>query len=1805
MWAGTKRPLIQGWGETCPDLRRQTMPQPLPQVPLHAAMQTPGSAEGGMHPPPSGMPDPDLEALCCGLIAALGPQEGRVPFEAVKGLLLDIAEAVRANATAALRSGGAAIGGPDVQTFDGSVHGAGPHVWQPLVRHLVKALLPPRGSNCAATCVPRGFPGPIVAAWQRFVAEQMVDHFRARSCAMEEARSRVKAAFGAAWAPWVKATSAPSEADALFEALFAPYDAFVLEDKAGDGVVLERGDASPGRVAGGYPMVGGADPIDSLSTTSALPIALPMPPPGERRRCIRRVHAEEGVRACRALLLRWNVLGASPYFEVQESAGQTRVRCRICGPREGRPMSCSAALRHISSVQHLEALADNPAVAAFDAPLLALLERHLSTARPLPALRALQDCGAPAVPWLRELDVASRAPDPLVFERCAACGKDLPRLGQWKAHARGCAAHGPQATSGRLAATAGAQLVPGTGARGKCILRTHARDGVRACRALLLRWNALGVAPYYSVEEATGRTLVHCRVCAYAKCWDIGRDARKVLRKVLQHISSASHLKELAGRPDIAAFDAPLLAVLERQFAVDGAACPLPALRALRGCGAGGPWLRALDAASRTPDPLVFGRCTVCAKELPLLGQWKAHERSYAHAVRVHAQQRAAAVPGAAVPSAQEKRSCIARVYTKEGVRACRALLLKWNVLGTIPYYRLEEEVGCTRLHCGVCSGAESWVIPQEARQALQHLCSLPHLEQFAGYPSVAAFDAPLLALLEQHLSAGTSLACLQVLQECGAEGVPWLRSLEAASRGPDPIVFQRCAVCVKELPQLRQWHAHMRSRAHWERVFATCGRAAVVRGLDALAPAAVPGACGPGAAFYSVRVTPRGVLWRCRPCAHETTAGAFRAHVTSLAHLLTAHGHGCPLHDPALLRALDKCAAADRAPVPFPHLHALLSLVAVPGLADRGPAGDSWPGLDVVARVAEAEWYLQRLASAGALLRVVAVWPGEEPADPGAAASRWRGLARYLLGLPELQACAVGIDVVDGTEAVVVFHTVTDRGRFQASSASRASRPPRAAGCGVGTAPARVRCFEGGSPERPRLGLCGIGAPAALVPPAPAVWHPEFGWCWGAGNLGAGAGVAVSPGAAGVGAGARAGEGKCTDEDAREGARPRAGSGRGEGVGADTGPSPGPGTGPGADTDAGTGTGTGGCTGTGTAADAGTGTDVCTGTGTDAGTGAGTTIALQQPLWFLTPPVLRPPPTSAATDAAGQCLLQIAAALRPSPALTRATRQFWAVLRAAVRAGLRRPRARLFLFGSMAQGLAGGASDLDLCLVVDDGGNESVSPAAVQECLLGVYGAVLGMGLRRQDVKKILHARVPIIKHSGCGPFVCRVGGTASEGGECRGGGGGGQNASEGQSTEGAGAGADPRVGAGGRAAACASPGTGAGTGTGTDAGQGPGTGMGPGAAPSAVGCAGPAPDTTPRPPLDIGPGTKCTDGDAREGARPRAGSGRGEGVGADTGPSPGPGPGADTDAGTGTGTDGDACTNIRAVPGANVGTDAGTCVTAEGISFPFDISMSWPGVVNSTWLQQYVRQNRSVVQPLSWCVTQWARHVGINNNADGYLSTYCLTLLLLFYLVRAGALAPVAPSPADLTPQEFPAVPVCDPAHADAALLGRLATGFFGFYGWEYPAAISVVSLRSAGEVTKAWKGWCRHPLAVEDPLEPHLNLGRNVSMERWLEIRQRLREACKDVHAALASTLRGLPGDRTTPQGGARDRGLVDFVEAFARDPGARTHTFEGVLTRAERRLVHEACQQLGLSSKSQGSGHDRCLTISKGKGPGEAG
>lgn len=205
------------------------------------------------------------------------------------------------------------------------------------------------------------------------------------------------------------------------------------------------------------------------------------------------------------------------------------------------------------------------------------------------------------------------------------------------------------------------------------------------------------------------------------------------------------------------------------------------------------------------------------------------------------------------------------------------------------------------------------------------------------------------------------------------------------------------------------------------------------------------------------------------------------------------------------------------------------------------------------------------------------------------------------------------------------------------------------------------------------------------------------------------------------------------------------------------------------------------------------------------------------------------------------------------------------------------------------------------------------------------------------------------------------------------------------------------------------------------------------------------------------------------------------------------------------------------------------------EVFSVDFDLSCRTFGIRNSWFLRTYMKQC-SIFRAGNLFVKEWSKRCGINNSRRGFLTSYAVANLWMYFLLRSGRATFVDPRDDEWLPV-LPTVPAYGevsyiplwpyPAGSadDAACkteLGAAICGFFRFYAEEFDWADEVVSLRRdcsapGGVVTKQSLGWTAgsetdtvilrdrvfYGICIEDVYEDDLNLGRHLSPAKaaWL--------------------------------------------------------------------------------------------------------
>eukprot|EP00672_Neobodo_designis_P025101 CAMPEP_0174851380 /NCGR_PEP_ID=MMETSP1114-20130205/23158_1 /TAXON_ID=312471 /ORGANISM="Neobodo designis, Strain CCAP 1951/1" /LENGTH=628 /DNA_ID=CAMNT_0016085915 /DNA_START=28 /DNA_END=1910 /DNA_ORIENTATION=+ len=219
------------------------------------------------------------------------------------------------------------------------------------------------------------------------------------------------------------------------------------------------------------------------------------------------------------------------------------------------------------------------------------------------------------------------------------------------------------------------------------------------------------------------------------------------------------------------------------------------------------------------------------------------------------------------------------------------------------------------------------------------------------------------------------------------------------------------------------------------------------------------------------------------------------------------------------------------------------------------------------------------------------------------------------------------------------------------------------------------------------------------------------------------------------------------------------------------------------------------------------------------------------------------------------------------------------------------------------------------------------------------------------------------------------------------------------------------------------------------------------------------------------------------------------------------------------------------------------------------FDLSFRTFGIRNSYLLRSYLTAHRCG-RAGALVLKDWSKKSGVNNSINGFLTSYAVNILWIYFLVAKGHVPYVAPQsiPQSLTAGHHAKDPkyerliqqtIANDSGAISELhaeMGRLLYEFFAFYCFEFDWANHVVSLNREGVTTKAELGWTerdevrlsrrnvRYLMCIEDPYEENLNLGRHLGENRsrkvMAELQRGLTSLVKDSAASLSLTSGAAP-------------------------------------------------------------------------------
>ena len=200
---------------------------------------------------------------------------------------------------------------------------------------------------------------------------------------------------------------------------------------------------------------------------------------------------------------------------------------------------------------------------------------------------------------------------------------------------------------------------------------------------------------------------------------------------------------------------------------------------------------------------------------------------------------------------------------------------------------------------------------------------------------------------------------------------------------------------------------------------------------------------------------------------------------------------------------------------------------------------------------------------------------------------------------------------------------------------------------------------------------------------------------------------------------------------------------------------------------------------------------------------------------------------------------------------------------------------------------------------------------------------------------------------------------------------------------------------------------------------------------------------------------------------------------------------------------------------------------IRPEIFGVDFDLGFRTFGIRNSDLLRRCLGAH-PCARPGALVLKEWSKSSGVNNSMNGFLTSYAINILWIYFLVQKKLIPHIDPhdvpnslvNNSNFDPVYLPLVPQSMTPEGVAKLhleMGRLLMGFFRFYCFEFDWTKNVVSLNRPGITTKEQLGWTesgeihmgkpgknvRYTMCIEDPYEDNLNLGRHIGACRWRKV------------------------------------------------------------------------------------------------------
>ena len=206
---------------------------------------------------------------------------------------------------------------------------------------------------------------------------------------------------------------------------------------------------------------------------------------------------------------------------------------------------------------------------------------------------------------------------------------------------------------------------------------------------------------------------------------------------------------------------------------------------------------------------------------------------------------------------------------------------------------------------------------------------------------------------------------------------------------------------------------------------------------------------------------------------------------------------------------------------------------------------------------------------------------------------------------------------------------------------------------------------------------------------------------------------------------------------------------------------------------------------------------------------------------------------------------------------------------------------------------------------------------------------------------------------------------------------------------------------------------------------------------------------------------------------------------------------------------------------------------IPPEAHCIDFDLCLRQFGIRNSEYLRKLhtLHENSAYLRCGAVVLKEWSKLWGLNNSFMGFLTSYAINIMWIYFLIQRGLIPYVSPydtpeNPKDALrkPTYVPILPENTQLAATQEKMGQLLTDFFKFYATEFDWDKHVITLNRPGITEKKTIGWTsenevklsrqsknvRYVICIEDPYEPNLNLGRHLGVCKARKIKAEFRRA-----------------------------------------------------------------------------------------------